>query len=81
MDGGRRALLGDLTDGRAKHSSTPGPPHRCGWCGLLPLPEDQALSEERPLRRVLRHLEGCRLDKPFEQKRFSGGEMNGRDDA
>ncbi len=49
MDGGRRALLGDLTDGRAKHSSTPGPPHRCGWCGLLPLPEDEALSEERGL--------------------------------
>jgi hypothetical protein len=43
MDGSRRAHLDTRAD-----VSTP-IPHRCGWCGLLPLADDQTLDDEHEL--------------------------------
>jgi hypothetical protein len=49
MDGGRRTHLDAPKHRDAADRSVASPMHRCGWCGLLPLPEDQTRVEERQL--------------------------------
>ncbi len=49
MDGGRRTHFRALTNEQANDSPKAIGQHRCGWCGLLPLPDDQALDKEREL--------------------------------
>jgi hypothetical protein len=49
MDGGRRAHLDGPKHRDTKDVSVPSPALRCGWCGLLPLPEQRMLVEDHQL--------------------------------
>jgi hypothetical protein len=49
MDGGRRTHLDAPKHWDTTDRSVASPSHRCGWCGLLPLPEDQTRVEEHQL--------------------------------
>jgi len=81
MDGGRQAHLDAIMDKQTTDAS-PAHPHRCGWCELLPLPEDEEIDQERDtLWRVSRYLDGCRLAKPAERQRVCRVEMMVHDDA
>jgi hypothetical protein len=56
MDGGRRAHLDAPEHRDATDRSVASPTHRCGWCGLLPLPEDQTRAAEHQLCGVCRDI-------------------------
>jgi hypothetical protein len=49
MDGGRRPHLDAVMNRQAGDAPTAIGQHRCGLCGLLPLPDDQALDADREL--------------------------------
>jgi hypothetical protein len=49
MDDGRRTPLDAPGQRHAADTSGAGPAQRCGWCGLLPLPEHRTLVEEHGL--------------------------------
>ena len=49
MDGGRRAHLDAPNHHDATNTGVASGAHRCGWCGLLPLPEDRTLVEDHQL--------------------------------
>lgn len=46
MDGGTRADRDAPARRQGRNTSGASQSPRCGWCGLLPLPEDQALLED-----------------------------------
>jgi hypothetical protein len=43
MDGDKRVCL--IADDEATEGSVSNPQHRCGWCGLLPVPGHSALNK------------------------------------